>query len=354
MQGRLCAYYSSIRQKQIDWLWFPYIPYGKITVLQGDPGEGKSTFILRVAALLSKGLPMPDGFGAHAPKSVIYQCAEDSLADTIKPRLVQAGADCSRIAYIVDAEAKLTLEDERIERALQETNARLLVIDPIQAFLAQEGDLQNAMRMRAVLGRLAGIAERYQCAVVLVGHMNKGAGGKDLYRGLGSIDIAAVSRSILMIARDKNDPHVRYMLPVKSSLAPEGCAIGFTLGGESGFSWIGQCEVDVDELAKSEPGDSLKADLARRYLLEQLSEREMPCKEVLARLQLHGIAKRTVLAAKKDMRVMSFKKGDRWYWKLPDETRVGDEHPPDAAKGQRRSAETHEQASRDVTGGGCV
>jgi hypothetical protein len=94
--------------------------------------------------------------------------------------------------------------------------------------------------------------------------------------------------------------------------------------------------------------------LARHYLLEELSEREVPCKEVLARLQLHGIAKRTVLAAKKDMRVMSLKKGDRWYWKLPDETRVGDEHPPDAAKGQRRSAETHEQASRDVTGGGCV
>lgn len=208
MNEALCVYYSSVESKKVDWLWYPYIPYGKLTLLQGDPGEGKSTFIINVAARLTNGEAMPGTSDAGTPQTVIYQCAEDNVADTIKPRLVAAGADCSRIAFIADESEQLTLEDQRIEQAIKETKARLLIIDPLQAFMAQDGDMQNAVRVRTVLRKLANVAARNNCAVVMIGHMNKGVGGKNLYRSLGSIDIAAISRSVLMIARDNADPNL--------------------------------------------------------------------------------------------------------------------------------------------------
>ena len=127
-------FYSSITSVKVSWLWYPYIPYGKLTVLQGDPGEGKSTLILNVTALLTKGEPMPDGSKGGGPHKVLYQCAEDDIADTIKPRLMAAGADCSMVAFIQDDDRPLTLDDERIERAIVDTKARLLVLDPFQAF----------------------------------------------------------------------------------------------------------------------------------------------------------------------------------------------------------------------------
>lgn len=314
---RLYEYYSSVRQRKVEWLWYPYIPYGKLTVLQGDPGEGKSTFIINVAALLTNGLPMPDGFGASGPQSVIYQCAEDNLADTIKPRLVQAKADCKRVAYIVDEDSRLTLEDDRIEQTLKETQARLFVVDPIQAFMPQDGDMQSAMRVRSVLGRLAMLADTYQCAVVLVGHMNKSNGGKNLYRGLGSIDIAAIARSVLMITRDLEQPQTRYMLPVKSSLSPEGSAIAFRFDSDMGFQWVGECTLDCNQLAKEAFDSRTKIELARKYLIEQLSERDMPSKVILAKLSELGICERTVNKMKKELHILSNKKGHEWFWNLP-------------------------------------
>ena len=130
MDRAIYDYYSNIEAKSVDWLWFPYIPFGKLTVIQGDPGEGKSTFVINLLSLLTKGLPMPDGFVPGHSYTAIYQCAEDGIADTIKPRLEQAGADCSKVAYIADSDVVLTLEDGRIESAIKETGARVFVIDP--------------------------------------------------------------------------------------------------------------------------------------------------------------------------------------------------------------------------------
>lgn len=317
MQQKLYDYYSNVRRQKIDWLWFPYIPYGKLTVLQGDPGDGKSTFILQIAALLSKGRPMPDGYRVAESQNVIYQCSEDNLADTVKPRLMDAGADCTRIAFIVDNGERLTLEDERIEKTLAATQARLLIIDPIQAYLTQDYDMQNAIRMRTVLGGLTDIAGKYQCAVVLVGHMNKSSGGKDLYRGLGSIDIAAIARSVLMIVRDKENPALRYMIPVKASLAPEGCAIAFSLTREAGFQWNGLCSVDVNALLAEESDQGSKLTLACKYLNELLGSRDMPSKEVNSKMSRMGIGKRTVSAAKQKLKITSYRKSNVWYWKFP-------------------------------------
>jgi len=162
-------YFSSVTQHNVEWLWYPYIPYGKLTILQGDPGEGKSTFILNVAALLTRGKDMPDGFRVPEAQRVVYQTAEDNIADTVKPRLVAAGADCDKVAYIVDDEFPLTLEDDRIEKVIEQTGARLFILDPLQGYLSQDSDMTNAGRMRSQLKRLADIASRHRCAVVIVG-----------------------------------------------------------------------------------------------------------------------------------------------------------------------------------------
>lgn len=310
-------YFSSVQQRNVDWLWYPYIPYGKITILQGDPGEGKSTFVINLVALLTNGEKMPDGSGGNKAHTVIYQCAEDDIADTIKPRLVEAGADCDKVAYIIDEDTELTFEDSRIEEVLRKTGAKLLVIDPIQAFLGQDNDMQSASKMRTTLRKIADVASRYKCAVILVGHLNKSYAGKNLYRGLGSIDIAAIARSILMISRDKANPTIRYMFPVKSSLAPEGCAVSFTfIDGK--FKWIGTCDLDSDSIEESVSVQSKKLTQTKRFLLQILKDGDLPSSKVFEKVERIGIKKRTTITAKKELGIKSYKKNNIWYWQLPE------------------------------------
>lgn len=128
MEGSVYQYYANVRTEPVEWLWYPYIPLGKLTVLQGDPGEGKSTFALNVVARITTGQPMPDGVPAKGKRVAIYQCAEDGIADTIKPRLQQAGADCERVAYIIDNDIALTLEDGRIETAIKDTHTPVYLL----------------------------------------------------------------------------------------------------------------------------------------------------------------------------------------------------------------------------------
>lgn len=319
-------YYSSVNQRKIEWLWYPYIPYGNLTILQGDPGEGKSTFMLNIAALLTRGKEMPDGFRTPEPQNVVYQTGEDNLADTVKPRLIAAGADCDRVAYIVDEDIPLTLEDKRIEMVIQQTGARLFILDPLQAFLLQDTDMFSPGRMRHQLKWLADIASKYRCAIVVIGHMNKASGEKNLYRGLGSIDIAAIARSVLMISRDRNDPTIRYMFSVKSSLAPEGTTIAFSFEPRTGLRWIGQCHLNRDQIEDYEIDASKKA-LARRIVLEMLYEQDTHSTDIVNKLKLMGVSERTIHSAKKELGVTSYRKNGSWFWHLDDQ--------PDASREAR-------------------
>ncbi|MDD4414948.1 MAG: AAA family ATPase, partial [Oscillospiraceae bacterium] len=196
---------DDIETKEVDWLWYPYIPYGKVTIVQGDPGEGKTSFALALIALLTTGKPLPEQEHGGEPVSVIYQTAEDGLSDTIKPRLEAYGADCKRVLVIDEDEVSLTLSDERLEEAVNETGARLVVLDPIQAYLGSDVDMHRANEVRPVFKRLCTMAEKTCCAVILIGHMNKDTKGKALYRGLGSINYSAAVRSILVVGRAKDE-----------------------------------------------------------------------------------------------------------------------------------------------------
>ena len=212
---------SEIQSQEVSWLWFPFIPYGKLTIIQGDPSDGKTTFILNIAAKLSKGESLDDGMNLTEPLNVIYQSAEDGLADTVKPRLEQAGADCERISVIDEKIKSLSMIDERLEEAVIRTSAKLLILDPIQAYLGGDMDMKRANEARDMTKRLAALAEKYQCAIALVGHMNKAAGNKAAYRGMGSIDFFAVARSVLLVGRVEGEENTRAVMQIKNNLADE-------------------------------------------------------------------------------------------------------------------------------------
>lgn len=156
---------SEINAEEVQWLWYPYIPLGKLTIIQGDPGEGKTSFILAVIAALTRGDPLPECEQAAEPMNVIYQTAEDGLADTHKPRVESAGADCTRVLVIDEGKRELTLCDARLEEAICRTGAKLIVLDPLQAYLGSDVDMHRANEVRPVLKRLSLMAERTQCAV---------------------------------------------------------------------------------------------------------------------------------------------------------------------------------------------
>ena len=157
---------SDVQLQEVKWLWKPYIPFGKLTIIQGDPGEGKTTFALRLAAACSSGVALP-GMKIAEPFNVIYQTAEDGLGDTIKPRLIEAGADESRVLNICEETDPLSLSDERIEQAIRQTDAKLMILDPIQGYIGERIDINRANEIRTILKKVASVAERTGCAIIM-------------------------------------------------------------------------------------------------------------------------------------------------------------------------------------------
>ena len=310
---------DEVQSKEVNWLWYPYIPYGKITIIQGDPGEGKTTLALRLAALLSRGEKLPCDSTEREPIKVIYQTAEDGLGDTIKPRLLAGNADCSQIKVIDESEATLTMLDERIEKAIVETGARALILDPVQAYIGAKVDMNRANEVRAILSQLGQIAGQYRCAIILVGHLNKAQGNKSNYRGLGSIDFQATARSVLIVGRLKDNPQIRVMVQDKSSLAPEGEPIAFELDKENGFRWLGHYDISVDDLLSGIPKEK-KSEQAENLILAYLSKGKYPQKKLVKKAQAIGISKRVLDEAKKALNVRSLKEGSQWYWELSEKT----------------------------------
>lgn len=305
--------------KLVDWLWYPYIPYGKITIIQGDPGEGKTTLALRLAALLSNGDKLPCDEQEREPVKVIYQTAEDGLEDTIKPRLLEAGADCTQIKVIDETDAILNMLDKRIEEAIIETGARVIILDPIHAYVGANINMNNANEVRAVMAQLGKMAEKYNCAVILVGHMNKGSGNKSTYRGLGSIDFQACARSVLIVGRIKDNPQTRVVVQDKSSLAPEGEPIAFELNIETGFRWLGHYDISTDDLLCGVSREK-KSEQAENMIYEKLAEGKYLQQALQQKAKVLGISKRVLDEAKKSLGVKSVKEGSQWYWVLPDES----------------------------------
>lgn len=293
---------SDVELTPVDWLWKPYLPFGKLSVLQGNPGEGKTYFAMHLAAACTNGKLLPN-MERMEPFNVIYQTAEDGLGDTVKPRLIEAGADLDRVLVIDDSDVQLTLSDERIEKAIIENNARLVIIDPIQAYLGADVDMNRANEVRPIFMRLGQVAQRTGCAILLIGHLNKAAGMQSLQRGLGSIDIAAAVRSVMFIGKLKHDPTMRILTHEKSSLAPPGVSLAFSLGDEGGFRWVGEYDITADEMLSGiEPQRKTKTQQAKDLICALLAGGKQVLSEDIDKAALErGIPGRTVRDAKREL-----------------------------------------------------
>ena len=293
---------SDVELTPVEWLWKPYLPFGKLSVLQGNPGEGKTYFAMHLAAACTNGKLLPN-MERMEPFNVIYQTAEDGLGDTVKPRLIEAGADLDRVLVIDDSDVQLTLSDERIEKAIIENNARLVIIDPIQAYLGADVDMNRANEVRPIFMRLGQVAQRTGCAILLIGHLNKAAGMQSLQRGLGSIDIATAVRSVMFIGKLKHDPTMRILTHEKSSLAPPGASLAFSLGDEGGFRWVGEYDITADEMLSGiEPQRETKTQQAKDLICALLAGGKQVFSEDIDKAALErGIPGRTVRDAKREL-----------------------------------------------------
>lgn len=319
MGAGIVSLYSEVKSTPVDWLWYPYIAVGKISLLQGDPGDGKSTMMLRLIAEVSNGGTTPDGQPFGRSQRVLYQCSEDGVADTIKPRLEASGADCRNVAFInEEVNGRLTLDDERLRQAIIEFKPRLVVIDPIQAYIGNDADLQIACRARKLMSRLGMWASTFNCAIVLIGHMNKREGTKGLYRSLGSIDVVAAARSVLQVERHVDNPDVRIVRQIKNSLGPSGGEIWFEINSQNGFRWLepgNKVEPTVQQV-EEQPKFQSKLEYAAYLIKKILEEGDVSSKEMFSMLTAHGVGKKTAEEAKKILGLRSYRQMRQWYWSL--------------------------------------
>ena len=251
-----------------------------------------------------------------SPVNVIYQTAEDGLADTVKPRLELAEAGCERIMVIDETEKSLSMIDERLETAIKQTGARVLILDPIQAYLGGTMDMNRANEARDMTKRLSLLAEKYKCAILLIGHMNKAGGNKAAYRGMGSIDFFAVARSVLLVGRIEGEPDLRAVVQIKNNLAAFGHSKAFRLT-ETGFEWIGDYEITADEVLGGIAPKVNKLEQVKK-MLRELAETStsVQSSEIFDMAEDLNISKRTLENAKKELGIKARRIGNSWYWDL--------------------------------------
>lgn len=311
---------SDVQPQEVNWLWYPYIPFGKVSIVQGDPGEGKTMLLLNVIADLTKGRSLWEQEEPNAPMTCIYQTAEDGIADTIVPRLSAMDADLEKVIVINEENALLSITDDRIEQAIVQTGAKLLVLDPLQAYLGTDIDMHRANEVRPAFHALANIAQRTGCAIVLVGHMNKMKGLGSVYRGLGSIDIAGAARSIMLVCQpDKSRDNV-FFAHVKSNLTPKGQTLMFVRDDDR-LTYQGPCDDTADEILNGGSGEEKetisKLGQAMLFLQGLAQERdEIASTDVYSLMREKGISKRTAEQAKQSLGIESVRHGNQCYFDL--------------------------------------
>jgi hypothetical protein len=321
-----------VEREEVEWLWEPYIPLKKLTLLEGDPGIGKSWITAALACAVSRGRGLP-GIGAFAPGNVLMLSAEDGLADTLRPRLDAMGADVGRIFAL---NQPLTFDEVgllSLAEALIKHRPRLLTVDPLFAYTGGT-DIHRANECRTVTARLALVAEKGGCAIFGVRHLGKSRGmGHALNAGIGSIDLLAAARSVLLAGKDPDDEKNRAIAQIKNNLAPHGPAIGFTLeGGE--FSWTGESDLTSARLLSYAPSESERPalDEACEFLRDELGECDVDVATLKANARRAGISEITLRRAKDRLNIKAKKVGgyfggkkSRWVWCLPGERLQGED-----------------------------
>lgn len=313
---------SSIPREDVSWLWSPYIPMNKITLMEGDPGAGKTFLLLAICAAVTQGWHLPDQFGkVPAPDpdlagNVIYITAEDAPGDTLRPRAEDLGANLDRLYVVPNVETFDLSSIPRIAAMVTERQARLLVIDPLTAFLGAEMDMHRTNEVRPFMTLLSTIAQQAQCAIVAVRHWTKATGGKARHRGQGNMDFFAAARSVLSIGESPEDEKLRIMAQAKNSLGAYGRSLVFEIKENSLF-WAGTSELTADELSQLQPHKyKHQRQDAVIWLTECLSDGPKPAKLVIQMAEATGISQRTLERAKASLKILSVYIEGQWCWKL--------------------------------------
>ena len=336
---------ADVEPEPVDWFWYPYIPRRKFTLIEGDPGLGKSflTCALAASATRGRGLPNSEPFEAG---NVLMLSAEDGLGDTLRPRLDAVGADVQRVFAL---DEPLTFDTPgllRLEAAIIEYTPALVIIDPLFAFTGGKVDIHRANECRAISAPLAAIAERQGCALVAVRHLGKShGGGHALNAGIGSIDFTAAARSVLLVGRDPDDESKRAVVQTKNNLAPHGEAIGYKLEN-SQFFWTGASDLTAERIlaAASDEGERSTISEAVDFLRVALSSGGRDSKAIKGEAKEAGISEPTLRRAKARLKVQARKVGlpgshyQKWVWELPE----GDQL---SAEGDQKKESDHLRAN---------
>jgi putative DNA primase/helicase len=334
---------SDVQSQPVRWLWPGRFALGKLSLIAGDPGLGKSMLLLAMAAHISRGRRWPDG--SECPVgSVLLICGEDDVADTIRPRLEAAGADLSRIEIVTmanDKGGRRGFDLERDSKALLAkasamTDCRLINIDPISAYLGKTDSHSNA-EVRGLLAKLAEGVGSIGAALVMVSHLNKGTEkGNALYRPNGSLAFVAAARTAYIVVKDRDDPKRRLFLPMKQNLSPDGDGLAFRVAVRmNGAPYLvferAPVTMTANEALAAAPAAPKPRESASDWLRERLANGPVAAKEIWDDANACGFAEATVKRAKKQLGVDAVKVegtlNGGWLWRLPapEEGREGDQ-----------------------------
>jgi putative DNA primase/helicase len=317
---------ADVQPETVRWLWHPYIALGKLTILEGDPGIGKSTVTCALASAVTNGKGFP-GADTFEPGNVLMLSAEDGLADTLRPRLDAVEADTTRVMALNEPLTFDTVGLLKLEGVIIEYAPKLVTIDPLFAYTGGKTDIHRANECRAISAPLAAIAERHGCAIIAVRHLGKSrGGGHALNAGIGSIDFAAAARSVLLAGQDPDDPKRRAIVQTKNNLAPMGEAVGYVIEGGR-FFWTGTSTLTAGRILSPPSDEDERGPLAeaKEFLITALSNGPRDCNAVRAEARDADISGRTLSRAKSELRIKSKKVGmpgtlyQKWVWSLPAE-----------------------------------
>ncbi|MBM7867324.1 AAA family ATPase [Heliobacterium gestii] len=317
---------SDVEAIDEKWLWNPYIPLGKLTLIEGDPGCGKTWVSLAVAAKVSRG----EFEGIDGPGRVLYATAEDGLADTLKKRLDILGADSRFIEAVIGIDGSDEAFDfsklELLDEYLEDRKPVLFIVDPIQAFLGTGVDMHRANHVRPILSKVAKLAEKHSCAIVCIRHLSKATGSKSQYRGLGSIDFTAAARSVLLAGQDPNDPENRAFVQIKSSIDIKGPAMGYRMD-KDGFHWTGESELTDHDLLSNPTAPSSnrgKKASVMDWLKEELMDGPKEAGKIKELALSKGYTESQLRTAADSLGIARYKSSGQgqaspWYWTLSEQ-----------------------------------
>lgn len=352
---------SDVEREHIEWVWPGRLAQGKLTILDGDPGLGKSTLLYDVAARITTGRAMPDGAPTEQGGALILS-TEDGIGDTIRPRLEVAGADLARCMVVQtipeeDGPGRVpVLPDDLplLEHAARRVDARLLVIDPLMAHLGSETNSYRDQDVRRALAPVSEFAERCGLAVVVVRHLNKTGGGSPIYRGGGSIGIIGAARVGLLVGRDPEDEDRLVLASTKNNLAHRSASLAFRVVSApddpdtSTIEWEGSCPLGASDLlsAPSRGERTTAIDEAAEWLKSTLADGPRLASEMYAAAEAAGIKKRVLQKARHRVaeteRVGGISGSGHWVWSLR-EAKVPTKIPkmPSSEEGHLRNLSGH-------------